>query len=183
LSIEDKPPVHSIYLSSDLRADWTGAVRWSLETLTGEVLTSGEETVKAAPLAVTHVRTLDFADRVSDDNRRELVFVVELWQGERRQALQIATFAPTKHVALIDPAIQIEPHVEGDQLIIEVTAHSLARLVELSLSGADVIFSDNYFDLPANRMVSVSCPLPNGWTIEQARSALKVRSVYDSYTS
>jgi beta-mannosidase len=183
MSIEDKPPAHSIYLSSDLRDCWEGTVRWSLETLTGDVLTSGKEPVKAAPLAVTHVHTLDFADRVSADNQREQVFVAELWQGDRRCAWQVATFAPTKHVALIDPAIQLDPRVEGDQLIVDVAAGALARLVELSLSGADVVFSDNYFDLPAQRTVSVSCPLPNGWTIDQVREALQVRSIYDTYTS
>ena len=183
MSIEDKPPVHGIYLSSDLREGWEGAVRWSLETVTGDVLTSGEETVKAAPLAVTQVRTLDFIDRVSDGNQRELIFVAELWQGDQRLALQVATFVPTKHLALIDPAIQIDPRVEGDQLIVDVTARALARLVELSLSGVDVIFSDNYFDLPADRTVTVSCPMPIGWTIDQVREALHVRSVYDSYTS
>ena len=183
MSIEDKPPAHGLYISSDLRDSWAGTIRWSLETLTGEVLTSGEESVKAAPLAVTHIRTLDFADRVSDANRREVVFVAELWQGDRRQALQVATFVPTKHVSLSNPAIQIEPRVEGEQLFIDVTARSLARLVELSLSGVDVVFSDNYFDLPANRTVMVSCPLPQGWTIDQVREGLHVRSVYDSYAA
>ena len=56
-----------------------------------------------------------------------------------------------------------------------------ARLVELSFDGADVVFSDNYFDLPAGRVVTISCPLPQGWTLAQARAALKIRSVYDSF--
>ncbi|MDO9120575.1 MAG: glycoside hydrolase family 2 protein, partial [Anaerolineaceae bacterium] len=54
-------------------------------------------------------------------------------------------------------------------------------LVELNLEGADGIFSDNYFDLPAGRKVTISVPLPSGWTTAQVESALKVRSVYDSY--
>jgi len=70
---------------------------------------------------------------------------------------------------------------EDGQLIVELASHSLARLVELALEGNDVIFSDNYFDLPAGRIVTVSCPLPAGWTLAQAHAALKVRSVYDSY--
>jgi beta-mannosidase len=57
----------------------------------------------------------------------------------------------------------------------------LARLVELSLDGVDVIFSDNYFDLPAGRSVTVSCPLPAGWTAARAAAALQTRSVYASY--
>jgi beta-mannosidase len=127
------------------------------------------------------VRTLDFADRISDDNRRDVIFVAELWQEDRRVALNVATFVPTKHLLLSDPALAANLRDEKDQLIIELASHSLARLLELSLEGADVIFSDNYFDLPAGRTVTVSCPLPAGWTLAQARLALRVRSVYDSY--
>jgi beta-mannosidase len=181
LSIEDKPPVCGIYLTSDLRDAWEGDVRWSLETLSGNVLTAGREPVKAAPLAATPVCMLDFGNRVSDDNRRELIFVAELWQGDRRRALQVAAFVPTKHLALADPAVAATLRSDGDQLLVELTARSLARLVELSLDGVDVIFSDNYFDLPAGRSVTVACPLPAGWTADRAAAALQIRSVYASY--
>lgn len=181
LSIEDHPPQQAIHVSSDLRELVEGVVRWSLETLHGEVLALGQEPVKAAPLASTHVRTLDFGDRVSDDNRRELIFITEWWQEDRRVALQTATFVPTKHLSLTDPVVTTHLCSEDGQLIVELASHSLARLVELTLEGCDVIWSDNYFDLPAGRIVAVSCPLPAGWTLAQARAALKVRSVYDSY--
>ncbi|MCB0181635.1 MAG: hypothetical protein KDI62_25635, partial [Anaerolineae bacterium] len=72
-------------------------------------------------------------------------------------------------------------HQQGDQLVIDLTAHALARFVEVSLEGADVVFSDNYFDLPAGRTVRLSCPLPPGWTIDQARAALTVRSLHNSF--
>jgi beta-mannosidase len=181
LSIEDCPPQQAIHVTSDLRELWEGTVRWSLETLRGEVLASGQEPVKAAPLASTHVRTFDFADRVSDDNRRELIFIAELWQGDWRVALRAAAFVPTKHLSLTDPAVTAHLRGENGQLIVELASHSLARLVELALEGCDVIWSDNYFDLPAGRIVTVSCSLPAGWTLAQAHAALKVRSVYDSY--
>jgi beta-mannosidase len=58
-----------------------------------------------------------------------------------------------------------------------LASRSLARLLELSLAGADAVFSDNYFDLPAGRRVSVTCPLPAGWTPAQPRAALRLRSV------
>jgi len=43
------------------------------------------------------------------------------------------------------------------------------------------VFSDNYFDIPAGRIINISAPLPTGWTISQAQARLKVRSIYDSY--
>jgi beta-mannosidase len=107
--------------------------------------------------------------------------VAELLQGGRRVALQVGAFIPTKHLSLADPAVTANLRCVDGFLQVELTAQSLARLVELSLEGAQAIFSDNYFDLPARREVTVSCPLPAQWTLEQARQALKIRSVYDSY--
>jgi beta-mannosidase len=181
LSIEDKPSEQDIYLTSDLREIWEGSVRWSLETLDGEVLEAGEEAVQAAPFDVTPVCSLDFSDRLTDDLRRELVFIAELWQAGQILSRQTAFFVPTKHLALVAPEISTQLRVDQGQVRIELTCHSLARLVECSLEGAEVVFSDNYFDLPANRTVSISTPLPADWTPSQAQAALKVRSVYDSY--
>jgi beta-mannosidase len=182
LSIEDEPTRQTLHVTSDLREPWRGTIRWSLETLRGEVLASGEEPVEVPPLSSVLVRTIDVTDRLTGDNRRETVFVAELLKDNRSLALQIATFVPTKHLSLEPPAVSAAQRIEGGTLAIELTSRSLARMVELSLDGADIVFSDNYFDLPAGRTVTITCPLPDGWTAEQARAALKTRSVYDSYS-
>jgi beta-mannosidase len=182
LSILDEPTRQGLFVTNDTRACWEGAIRWSLETLAGSVLTSGVEPVSAAPLATTPVASLDFAGRLNDANRRDLVFVAELRQGGQRLALQTAAFVPTKHLSLKDPAIHTDLHVENGRLMIQLTSASLARLVEVCVDGADVVFSDNYFDLPAGRSVLVSCPLPAGWTVARAREALRLRSIYTSFS-
>ncbi|MCX7670821.1 MAG: glycoside hydrolase family 2 protein, partial [Anaerolineae bacterium] len=114
-------------------------------------------------------------------NRRDMIFVCELWQKDRLIARNIATFVPNKHLELTDPGLTVEVGRKGDQLILEVAAQSLARFVELEMEGVDVIFSDNYFDVPAGRTVTVTCPLPAGWDLRRARAALRVRSLHDSY--
>jgi beta-mannosidase len=134
------------------------------------------------PLGVTAIETLDFSQFLDDDTRRELVFVAELWQGDRRLATQTAFFVPTKHLSLVDPQIKTDVTRKDGLLTIELSARSLARLVECSLTGADVIFSDNYFDLPAQKAVSITAPIPDGWDLATAQAALKVRSVYDTYS-
>ena len=181
LSIEDKPPQQDVYVTNDLLEPWGGILRWSLETLSGEVLSSGQEPVKATPQAASLISALDFSDRVSDANLRGLVFIAELYQGEQLVSRQTAFFAPTKHLSLTDPNISTQLRVEGEYLHIDLTSDSLARLVECALEGADVVFSDNYFDLPAGRTVTISAPLPEGWTLSQVQAAFKVRSVYDSF--
>ncbi|HEY3344900.1 MAG TPA: glycoside hydrolase family 2 protein [Anaerolineaceae bacterium] len=181
LSILDEPTRQGVYVTSDVRECWEGSLRWSLETLAGAVLASGQEPVAAAPLATTLIRSLDFSEQVSAGNRRELVFVAELYQGSQRAALQVASFVPTKHLILKDPAINVDVRAVDGRLIVELASASLARLLELSLDGADVVFTDNYFDLPAGRKVAVSCPMPAGWSLAQAQAALKLFSIYDSY--
>ena len=181
LSIEDAPPRQSIFLSSDLLEGWEGSVHWTLMTLDGRILASGEEAARVEPLSVMAVETLDFSGYLDEDTRPELVFVAELWQEDRRLTVQTAFFAPTKHLSLVDPQIKNDVTLKEDLLSIELSARSLARLVEISLTGADVIFSDNYFDLPAKKVISITAPLPAGWNLARARSALKLRSVFNTY--
>ena len=182
LSIEDAPPCQSIFVSSDLLEGWQGSVHWALTTLDGKTLASDEKAAAVEPSSVTTVETLDFSPFLDDDTRRELVFVAELWQGDRRLAAQTAFFVPTKHLSLANPQISADVTLNEGLLVIELAARSLARLVECSLTGADVVFSDNYFDLPAQRAISVTAPLPAGWDLERAQAALKVRSVYNTYS-
>ena len=181
LSIEDKPPQQDVYVTNDTLEPWNGTLRWSLDTLSGEVLVSGQEPVQVAPQTAILISALDFSDRVSDANIRELVFVAELYQNEQLVSRQTAYFAPTKHLSLVNPGISAQLSLEGEDLHIELTSTSLARLVECALEGADAVFSDNYFDLPVGRTVTISTPLPAGWTLSQAQAAFKVRSVYDSF--
>ncbi len=181
LSVEDRAEQMGLFVTNDTTKAWTGEVRWSLETLTGKQLEWGSEKVSARALAATPVCVLDFSGHIRDENRRQVVFIAELWKGRKFLARQMATFAPNKHLELADPQIKTKVSISSKQLTVQLKAHSLARFVELELEGVDVIFSDNYFDLPAGQTVTVTCPLPGGWTLEQARRALKIRSLYNSY--
>ena len=181
LSIEDKPTSQGVFITNETRNPWEGSVRWSLETLDGKVLDSNEVEAQVAAFDVTPVCCLDFSSQLTDDLVRDAVFIAELWQGGQRLTRQTAFFVPTKHLNLTDPAIQAKLNIEGGQIQIELASHSLARLVECTLEGADVVFSDNYFDLPAGRTVAITTPLPAGWTASRVQAAIIVRSIYDSF--
>jgi beta-mannosidase len=153
-----------------------------LETFDGKVLTSGEAPVKVKAQAATQVCKLDLSDRLTDDNIRSLVFIAELFKDGQFISRETAYFAPIKHLSLIDPALSADLHEKKGQLVINVTSRTLALRVEVSLAGSDVVFSDNYFNLPADRTAIISCPMPAGWTLRQAQNAFRLRSVFDSYS-
>jgi beta-mannosidase len=182
LSVRDEPPRMALHLTNDLTKDWSGTVRWSLETLAGEALEADEQPVTAAPLSSAPIASLDFADRLDREARRGAVLVTELAHGDERRALAVHPFVPSKHLDLVDPAVRADARCDGDRVVVRLKARSLARFVEVTLSGApDVVFSDNYFDLPAGRDVEIACAVPPGWTPDRAQGAIEVRSLYDTY--
>ena len=181
LSIEDDGELMNVHVTSDLTHGWNGEVHWRLELLTGELLDSAHSYVEVGPLSNRLAARLNFGNKVNDENRRHVIFVCELWQHTHCLACKVAPFAPNKHLELADPQMQVKVSEQQGLLQYDITTQSLARFVELALEGQDVVFSDNYFDVPASCTQTVTSPLPEGWTVEQARQALRVRSLYDSF--
>jgi len=181
LSIEDEPPVMNVHVSNDMTEKWDGSIKWSLETITGENVESGSLEVVAPPLTDTQVYSFDFGDSINQDNERELVFICELWGRDGMISSNVSTFVPNKHIAFVDPNIDITISQKGDEFVFNTSTKSIARFVELKLTGADIVFSDNYFDVPSGRVVKVTCPIPVGWTLENAKDSLRYYSLWDSF--
>jgi beta-mannosidase len=149
-----------------------------LETLDGQILQKGEQPVRAMALADTLAGTYDFSTLVTPENQRKVVFIAELWRDGKLAATNASLFVANKHLELRKPGLKVQTRVEGQTLFVDVSARTLARFVELSIDGADAVFSDNYFDAPAGVTVTVTTPLPENWT---ATSRVQARSLYESF--
>ena len=160
-------------------------VLWCIQTLGGENLANGTLTVQAAGVSTTPVAVIDCAPWVTEQNRREIFFSAELRCNGVLVNRQLATFVPNKYLELQPPAITTQVAVVDDRITIRLQTSTLARFVELSLHDRDtqamVIFSDNFFDLPAGAETEITCPLPAGMNAMQAQQGLRVHSLYDSY--
>jgi beta-mannosidase len=177
-------PFVDLYLTSDLTEPWEGDVRWSLETLDGEVLFEGRQDVHVDGLDAIRVRALNLEEDVNRPNEREVVLVYELWQDDERLSLDVLPFVPSKHLALTDPALRVNVEETDSGYDLVLSAENLARFVVLSLEAPDtdfVRFSDNFFDLPGGRSVTVRLPKIEGWSGEDVKSALDVRSLFDTF--
>jgi beta-mannosidase len=183
LSIEDdeQKALMKVHLSSDLQEEWVGMVRWRLMRLDGEVLESGEVEVIADPLASRLVFEKDFSSLTLDE-KRETIFSAQLVKDDAVLSTQLGTFVRNKHLKLVEPRLKAYLRDDGNgDVLIEVEAAYLARFVELSLDDADVVFSENYFDVLPGEIVQVTCPKPEGWTIDDVGRSLTVFSLYDSF--
>jgi beta-mannosidase len=172
----------SIHVTSDLTIPTDAVLKWRIEDVFGEVFSSGERRLRVPALSDLLVEPINFTQQVTTQNQKKLVFVCELFdQDGCIISRTVIPFVPNKHLQLVDPGIKTDLRIEDNILMIKINSTSLARFVELALDGLDVIFSDNYFDLPANTTVEITCELPVQWNLEQAKGALIIRSLYDSF--
>lgn len=178
LSVADQGKTMEVHVTSDLVEPVNVLVRWRLETLDGKSLSSGEQPLRAMALADSRVGLYDFSTLVTPENQRKVVFVAEMWQDGSLIARNVTPFVANKHLELRKPGLKMHARAEGQTLHVDVSARYLARFVELSVEGTDVVFSDNYFDIPAGATVTVSTTLPQNWT---ANSTVHARSLYDSF--
>jgi beta-mannosidase len=183
LSIEDDQPAAAmrVHLTNDSREGWEGKLAWQLIRLDGEVLESGELDAAIGP----HTSELQFEREfgsLSLEEKRETVFIAQLYQDGDLISTQLATFVPNKHLQLVDPKLKVYLNEgEAKTLTIELEAEYLARFVELSLDNADVVFSDNYFDVIPGQIKRITCPLPEGWMADDLGRSLTVFTLYDSF--
>jgi hypothetical protein len=60
----------SVFVTNDRTQPWQGQVRWTLETLAGEVLNGGAQEITAAGLGATPVFSSDFAGQIGPGEAR-----------------------------------------------------------------------------------------------------------------
>jgi beta-mannosidase len=184
LSAEVEKDGVSLAVTNDRATAWAGELRWSLERLSGEVVAAGRETVAAAPVATTYPSRIAAAAGIgATEARRATVLVSELWAAgaDEPVARVVTAFTPDKGLALAQPGFDLAVEARAGRMVVLLRPASLARWVEVALDGVDVVFDDNYFDLPAGREVAVGFEAPEGWDIERVRRALRVRSLVDSF--
>ena len=153
------------------------SLHWTLETLEGEVLEGGDQTIQAAPISSACQLRLDFSHPKKRVDWRKTILVVTLFESEAFLSRSVVSFVAEKSMPLGDPGLQAQVELVDNRLLVHLSTRRLARFIELKLDGASLVFSDNYFDLPANRSAVVECALPDGWDVEQAQAALRVRSL------
>ena len=179
LSLEEDRCHVRVFVANDHPHSWKGTWCWSLETLNGEMVETGSAEVSASPISATFLSEFDFSRAVKKHGAARLVFTAGIYKDGQCLSRQTVLFAKEKNITLPDPELHWKVSQEGKHMVIALTANAFARFVELRLEGADSIFSDNYFDLPACGTIQILCALPDGWTMEQTKLALRVRSVAD----
>lgn len=178
LSVAEDGARAGIHVTNDSTKAAKIEVRWSLEKLDGTILRKSKIKTRIEGEADKLLADLDFTDELQGDAVRETVLVSELLVNGKHAGITVTPFVPTKHVELLPAKIDTQVKSDESGYFIELTSNTTARFVCLNIPRHDVLFSNNYFDLPAGRTVTVRVESD---VDENALPKLKVYSLRDTY--
>ena len=150
-------------VSNETMREFRGVARWSLRRADASVIQEGSFDVTVPALSAVWLPEQYF----SDQDTYGCYYAYELADEAGNIVGEGSVlFCAPKHFRFADPALQAR--LEGDEIV--VTAKGYARSVEIQC-GADVVLSDNYFDMNAGeRRVKV---------LRGEVGDVSARSVYD----
>jgi len=181
ISAEEEDKRVKLHVTNDLLERFEGVVRWSLETMDGDVIESGEREISIPPQLNKQIVSLNFSRTVNDELERKVVLVYELLSGSERLQIGTVCFVPPKHLELKPPEISVQVKERKDRFELLLKSKRLAKFVWLHLPGIDAPFSDNFFDMPAKRTFIITLPKEKGINITSLTRKLRIRSLIDSY--
>ncbi len=172
-----------LHVSNERRMALSGTVRWSLRDSRSEEIDSGTVSVELDAMSAKQALRLDFTDELAHrGNRRDLHLLFEVLEGQSVESEGCMLFVQPRFHEFQDPDITfIVTETEGEFLV-ELTSKAFAQSVMLDTVGFDCVFSDNWFDLPANRGKTVRVEKSRDLLalgFEAFSRSLSVRSVFD----
>ncbi|MBR4080455.1 MAG: glycoside hydrolase family 2 protein [Clostridia bacterium] len=150
-------------VSNETMQDAVCTVRWSLRTPDGAVVREGSETLTVPALTAVWLDELVFDEATLTGHY--LSYGLEM--GGEQVSHGSALFCAPKHFDFADPHLRVRH--EGDEII--VCADAYAKHVYIESDDADMLISDNFFDMdPGEVRVKV---------LRGAADNLRVRSVWN----
>ena len=151
-------------VANESMQDVSGRVVWALRDPDGCVVESGEQALTVPALSSRWLDRLDFTGRI--DLTRHYLSYTFLAEGNVISE-GTALFCAPKHFAFADP--QLTARREGDAII--VTASAYAKHVCVESEDADLLLSDNFFDMNAGeKRLTI---------LRGSAEQLRLRSVYN----
>lgn len=178
LSVSEESAKAELHITNDTTKPARVEVRWSLEDFDGTVLRKSKIKTRVEPTSSKGLTRLDFTEELEGENMRQYVLVHELLVNGKPTGMGMTAFMPSKHLDLPAAKINVDKGSDEDGAYLEVSSDKAARFVCLSVPRQDVVFSDNYFDLPAGRAVRVRVESD---VDEAALAKVKAYSLRDSY--
>jgi beta-mannosidase len=156
-------------------------IRVTLMNFDGATLKSFVRDVKVAPLTSRSYFDVPVAELLSGTDGKNAVVYCELLVNDKAVSTHDYFFAPFKELTFSKPNITSEVVPNRNGFSVKLSSDKFAKAVYLSVAEHDGFFSDNYFNLPPGREVTVNFRSRVPLSLEEFRRRLQVRSIVDAF--
>ena len=171
-----------IHLTNDTLASIDTSIEWTLRKNTSEIITQGTVQSVAKSLSVQECERLPLGEYVSEENKRYTYLECKLFVKGEQVAVKTLLFTKPKHFSFLNPELTCEVTETTDTFEVEISSQAFAKYIELDLHKADCKFNDNYFDLSAGDVRTITVKkesLSEKLSLNSFKDQVKLRSVYD----
>ncbi len=170
-----------VHLTNDALETRDVTLKWTVTDARGKKLDSGEKQVKSRKNGSKRVHTLRMGRFIEARSDRDLLVWLEAYDGRRRVAENLVTFARPKHLELAQDPQVVATVKDGGKGSFRVTLKSkaVALWTWVELEGADFRADDNFVHVRPGGSVTLTLTPSAKMTLAQAKKALRVRSLVD----
>ncbi len=178
LSCDDRDPLRPVlYVTNDTTEEEPLTVTCRLRNNRAEILEEFTADIIADQLGVVRAMKLDLSRQLRTQRDRCSKYIEYTLENYKREIAGGTTlFVRPKEFNILGAGIYTEIFELDNCFAITLIAENFAKSVFLSLSEADIEFSDNWFDIHGDEEVTVTIPKPDGLTVKDIRRQLKVMS-------
>lgn len=170
-----------VKVASGIAHPVSATLDWTLTNLAGKRIDSGNKPVHIGP-GTTSVVAWNHAFQPTLDTvgRRNALLWLNLMIDGRSMSSQTVLFDKPKELRLMDPHLSTHIQPAGNGYDVMISAAHPALYVWLNIN-ADANYSDNFVDIAGGKSIKIHVTPDHSMSAEQFHSALKVRSLYDTY--
>lgn len=185
LSAVDEGTKVSLHITNESMERVCGKILWNLRDGNSTVIIGEAADIQVEPLSSAGFLERDFSDLIDGEEKlREYYIEYKLIVNEKAISGGTVLFTRPKHYEFKNPMLQSYIQEKDSFYSVTVEAEQLAKNVELSIEGFDVVFSDNYFDICGGETIEITISkeqFPMDADYDKIKSGLKLKSIYDSY--
>lgn len=179
LSLEETKDSAAVWLLNDKPEAFDGEATYRLVSFDGEEIVAGR--VRASANGAESKKLFELSvSKYRRKYKKRIVLEVSLYAKDGAFIAKRDTlFAAEKDVKLPNPEISVEKTVDGNRVVLSLTAKRFARYVRIDSPHGYLPYSDNAFDLMPAETKTVTATVPDGMDAEAYAESLSIRSVYD----
>ena len=166
-----------VWASNDLLQVVKGTLELSFTSVTGQSVWTRRLPVRLGSNASSRLLTLDL-DRFASYDARQYYVVGRIQTADRHVSVQRFFWREPKHLLLPKPNVKtILRRVDNDRCELRLQARTFVKNLRIEITGADIVFEDNFFDMDPGTTARVR--FPSQEPVAELSKRLSLHSLYD----